>query len=179
VAAFRRNELAYTDKAGEQQSRIDWGLMNFGPIALFQKAEVLADTTAWLAQQGYTVAHAKCETCESEGDVLWTIGQILGFPHWPTPNLDGLNDDCFHLEVPEKGGLAVVLQRFDLVHGMSPDFARKILDIFAWTVWNNLLYGRRLLCLVQSDDPRIQFGRIGGREPWWNNREWFASQRGL
>jgi hypothetical protein len=39
------------------------------------------------------------------------------------------------------------------------------------------LFGRRLLCLVRSEDPWIQFGQVGGREPWWNGREWFNADR--
>jgi hypothetical protein len=168
---FRKTELTYMDANGQQQSRLDWYLMNFGPIALFHKAEVLADTIVWLEQHDYTVAQAECAACASEEQVLWAIGLALGFPHRPYPSLDGFADDCHHLEAPEEGGLTVVLRRFEVVHSRFPEFARQILDIFAWAVWNNLLYGRRLLCLVQSEGPRIQLGRVGGREPWWNPRE--------
>jgi hypothetical protein len=42
-----------------------------------------------------------------------------------------------------------------------------------------MLYGRRLLILVQSDDPKIQFGLVGGEAPMWNRREWSLKDRGL
>jgi hypothetical protein len=35
-----------------------------------------------------------------------------------------------------------------------------------------MLLGRRLLILVQSDNPTIQFGRLGGVPALWNHREW-------
>jgi hypothetical protein len=39
--------------------------------------------------------------------------------------------------------------------------------------------GRRYLCLVQSDNPELHFGRVGGLEPGWNPQEWFDKDRGL
>lgn len=177
MAAFRKSELTYTDEHGQRQSRLDWYLMNFGPIALFHKAKVLAETIVWLEHHGYTTVDAQCGACGSEEEVLWAIGGRLGFPRWPSPGLDGFADDCHHLEVPEEGGFAVVLRQFNVVYARFPSFARHILDIFAGSVWINLLYGRRLLCLVQSDDPWVQFGRVGGREPWWNAQEWARSDR--
>jgi len=42
-----------------------------------------------------------------------------------------------------------------------------------------LLLGQRLLALVQSDDPRIRFERIGAVPVNWNPREWLDSDRGL
>jgi hypothetical protein len=42
-----------------------------------------------------------------------------------------------------------------------------------------LLLGQRLLALIQSDDPRIRFERIGAVPVNWNPREWQDSDRGL
>jgi hypothetical protein len=38
--------------------------------------------------------------------------------------------------VPAEGGFAVVLHRFDTVAVAHPEFARRILDIFAWASWD-------------------------------------------
>jgi hypothetical protein len=79
--------------------------------------------------------------------------------------------------VPAEGGFAVVLHRFDAVAVAFPGFACHVLDILARASWDNLLFGRRLICLVRSEDPWIQFGPVGGHEPWWNHREWFNADR--
>jgi hypothetical protein len=177
MAVFREGELTETGADGQEYERLDWSILSFGPVAMFRKDVVLADAIAWLERHGYTVAQAGCGACQSEQDVLWTIGQALGFHKWPSPNLNGFNDDCRHITVSEDGGTAVVLRRFEQIAHQFPDFARKVLDIFAWASWDNLLFGRRLLCLVQSEDAWVQFGPVGGREPWWNAREWLNADR--
>jgi hypothetical protein len=39
------------------------------------------------------------------------------------------------------------------------------------------LFGRRLMCLVQSDDPHIRFEPVGATPVAWNDAEWLNSKR--
>lgn len=177
MAAFDEASLTALDADGQERERFDWAMMRYGPVTLFRKAAILADCVVWLEHHGYTVAQADCEACTSEQEVLWAIGRALGFQRWPYPNLDGFNDDCRYIEVPADGGFAIVLHRFDRVAAKFPQFARDVLDILAHASWDNLLFGRRLLCLVRSENPWIQFGPVGGHEPCWNSREWLNADR--
>jgi hypothetical protein len=177
MAAFREDDLTEAGVNGQEQDRLDWQLMRFGSVALFRKSEVLSDAVAWLKNHGYVIAQVDCSDCHSEHDVLWAIGHPLGFNRWPLPNLDGFNDDCRYIMVPEEGGIVIVLRRFEHVAERLPEFARGVLDILACTSWDNLLFGGRMICLVQSENPWIQFGSVGGREPWWNPREWLNDDR--
>jgi hypothetical protein len=177
VASFRKGELSDTDSAGHTSDRLDWYMLNFGPVALFRKPEVVHDTVGWLEGHGYRVGQAECGACGDTRELLWAIGAALGFHRWDDPGLDGFNDDCHHLQAPHDGGLAIVLWGFDRAAARLPEDAKHVLDILAWASWNNLLYGRRFICMVQSDDPHLQFGAVGGRKPWWNQREWFIADR--
>ena len=177
MAVFDEAALTYLDADGQAKERLDWAMLRYGPVALFRKSGILAEAVTWLEGHGYTVAQADCSACRSEQEVLWAIGGALGFHRWPNPGLDGFNDDCRYIEVPAGGGYAVVLHRFDAVAVAFPQFARDVLDILACASWDQLLFGRRLLCLVRSEDPWIQFGPVGGHEPWWNQREWFNADR--
>ena len=60
----------------------------------------------------------------------------------------------------------------------NPD-GRTILDVIETTSRGFLLTGRKLLALVQSDDPRIAFERVGARPVNWNPQEWLPSDRGV
>jgi hypothetical protein len=177
VAAFDEAALTYLDADGQVRERLDWVMLRYGPVTLFRNPAVLAESIAWLERHGYTVAQADCEGCRSEQEVPWAIGAALGFHPWPYPNLNGFNDDCRDIDVPVAGGFAVVLHWFDAVAGAFPEFARDVLDILARASWDNLLFGRRLICMVRSEDPWIAFGPVGGHEPWWNPREWFNADR--
>ena len=50
--------------------------------------------------------------------------------------------------------------------------AEAVLDILSRASHCFLLNGKRLLMLVQSDDPRLSFPKLGGRLPQWNRGEW-------
>jgi hypothetical protein len=70
VAAFDEAALTYLDSDGQVRERLDWAMLRYGPVALFRKPAVLAESVAWLARHGYTVAQADCEGCRSEQEVL-------------------------------------------------------------------------------------------------------------
>ncbi len=165
------------DAPGQQREALDWAILKNGPISLFYKLEVLDGTVAWLKQRGYTVATAACEPDPSKRRVLDSITAALGFP--TGANLDGFDDYCWQLEVPDDGGFALVLLRFDQVATADRKLAETVLDILAGSAWHKLLFGRRLICLVQSDDPWLTFGPVGGHAPMWNPREWSNKDRGL
>jgi Barstar (barnase inhibitor) len=172
MAAFHESELNYRE-------RLDWALLQCGPIALFHKPHVLAAFALWLKQHGYVIAEADCGSCDSKTALLNTICQALGVPEGPNPNLDSFNDECRNIEVPEDGGSSLVLLRFDRVTKRLPEIAEQVLDILANASRDQLLFGRRFLCLVQSDNPQVHFGPVGGLVPCWNPQEWLDKDRGL
>lgn len=177
MATFRESDTSYTDAAGHQRDALDWAILQNGPVALFFKPAVLEDAVRWLKQRGYTVATADCESDPSKQGILDSITAALGFPS--CANLDGFDDYCWQLEVPDDGGFALVLLHYDQVATADQKLAEAVLDILAGSAWHKLLFGRRLICLVQSDDPRLTFGSVGGHAPMWNPREWFSKDRGL
>jgi Barstar (barnase inhibitor) len=171
--------LAYTDNQGQQRERLDWALLKNGPIALYFRREILAEALEWFRLNQYTIAEVDCRACDSKAELLKTIGRVLGFPAWPSPNLDGFNDDFSELVVPEVGGFILVLSGFDHAARKLPDESLHMLDIIALASRDQILFGKRFLCLVQSDDPEISFGLVGGAAPMWNPREWLNKNRGV
>ena len=75
------------------------------------------------------------------------------------------------IEIPEEGGRVLVFSRYDLFAARLPDVAWSVLDIMEIMARRQLLFGRRLITLVQSDDPEISFELVGGRPVMWNIRE--------
>jgi len=60
-----------------------------------------------------------------------------------------------------------------------PAVAWHVLDIVEVNSRRFSLFGRRLIALVQSDDPSLSFDPVGARPVVWNPREMFAWWRGL
>jgi hypothetical protein len=81
-------------------------------------------------------------------------------------------------EVPEEGGRVVVLKRYDSVAVRFPKVTWSVLDIMEFNSRRRLLFGRRLIVLVQSDDPQIVFDLLVDNR-YVEQGEWLNTSRGL
>jgi hypothetical protein len=73
----------------------------------------------------------------------------------------------------------MVLIGFDVFAARFPHDAHAVLDIYALNQRSALIGGDHLICLVQSDDPRLTLAPVGATVPRWNRDEWFDRDRGL
>ena len=159
--------------------RLDLRLLQNSPVALYFRSEILSEDTAWLRNEGYLIDEFDCTKWHTESDFHNDAAARLAFPDYYGHNLNAFNDCITDLDVPNDGGRAIVFRRFDLFAQREPHVAQDILDIMTSASWHSLLFGRRLLTLVQSDDPRIAFEPVGAHPVMWNPREWLSSNRGL
>ena len=171
---FKRKE-----RAPEESARLDWQLMERGAISLYHKPSVLAQDSAWLRANGYKVLELDAGLWSKPADFHADAQRVLGFPAHYSRNLAGWVDCVAEMDVPEQGGLAIQFRRYDRFAGAEPQLAQTILDSLECTSRRFLLTGRRLIALVQSDNPRIRFERVGALPVTWNQREWTEADRGL
>jgi RNAse (barnase) inhibitor barstar len=101
------------------------------------------------------------------------------FPDYYSANLASWIDCLAELPIPHEGGVVMQFRHFDAFARSDPQFAHTLLDSIESASRRFLLLNQRLLALVQSDDPRIRFERIGAVPVNWNPREWLDSDRGL
>jgi len=174
--------MAAFTSADTQQNWPIWDLFQNGAVVLFMKSEPLQEAIARLKSGGYRVHEVNCSQFEEESTFLGMIVDTLGIPKYEGgTGRDGFNDFVWQLEFENCTGVVLVLHRFDIVHKRKHDLAVAILDILAENQRHHMLFGNRLLTLVQSNNPRLdeKIGRIGGFLPFWNQREWFRRDRGL
>jgi RNAse (barnase) inhibitor barstar len=107
------------------------------------------------------------------------IASDLKFPDYFGRNLDALNDCFSGIEIPLEDGFVIAFSKFDLFNAQLPDFTWNILDIISKRSRQHLLFGKRLICLIQSDDPQISFKEVGKQPVIWNPRERPKKNRGL
>ena len=105
------------------------------------------------------------------------LARTLHFPSYYGKNLNAFNDCLGDMQDIDSVGQVLVLRRFDRPVSKFKDHCEGLLDIIAHQsrIW--LVEGQRLLCLVQSDDPDLDFGIVGGYRPSWNRSEWSDSER--
>jgi RNAse (barnase) inhibitor barstar len=115
------------------------------------------------------------------------LKSALAFPDYYGKNLDALGEcTCEDVVVPDEGGLVLILRHYDQVAEVmqidradARSFAEIVLHVFARAVRYHMLFGRRLMIVVQSDDPRIRFKNFARVAVDWNPHEWLAQNRGL
>jgi len=171
--------MASFKQDSEEWQRLDWRLLQSSPITLYFERSVLEADTTWFGAHGYRVLSLRADEYKSPDELLLELGRLLGFPEYYGRNLDAFNDCLSDVDVPDEGGLVLVLDQFDGFARLNPPVAQALLDICADNSRRFLLTGRRFVVLVQSDDPRISFEPVGASPVMWNPREWLNSKRGL
>ncbi|RDI48555.1 barstar family protein [Nocardia mexicana] len=158
-------------------------LMMNTSVTLFWRPQVLNDATDWLEAHGYQVTCLDAARWAADRDLHRDLAAVLGFPDYYGRNLEALNDcmrdvvDQDYGWAPEAAGLVLVFTSFDAFVTRSPRTAQIVLDIMANHSRTAALFGRRLLCLVQSNDPDIRFEPVGATPVMWNDDEWLDSRR--
>ena len=153
------------------------------PVTLFWRRSVLDETTQWLIAHGYQVTFLDASSWNTEDDLHREVAEALNFPGYYGRNLDALND-CMRDVVnhdygwgAESTGLALVFAGYDAFSRNCPRAAQVVLDIMADQSRSAALFGRRLMCLVQTNDPRIGFDPVGAVPVSWNDAEWLDASR--
>jgi hypothetical protein len=172
MAFFKRKE-----KAPEVVQRLDWKLLERGAIALYYRSSVLSADLGWFRQQSYAIHELNASSWLTSDAFHTDVKRALAFPAHYTSNLASWVDCLPELAVPDESGMALVFRRYDVFAKAQPQLAQTILDSIESTSRRFLLTGRRLIALVQSDDPRIRFERVGALPVTWNPREWLDSDR--
>ncbi|MGB3443303.1 MAG: barstar family protein [Actinophytocola sp.] len=141
----------------------DFRLFQNGPVTLFHRKEVLDDTVSQLAGLGYLVHRFDARTWTTKAGFAAAMKQGLGFPDHFGGNLDAFGD-CLRDIVGanrDTAGTVLVFTGYDDFAARDPRTAQAVLDIVADVARFAMLFGHRLACLVQSDDPDLRFTPVG------------------
>lgn len=179
MGLFRKERRAPARHDRIALERLDVRLLQNGAVALYHKHAVLAQDVAWFQQAGYRVHTLDAATWKTPADFYAEAKRALALPEYFAANLASWIDCLGDLEVPDDGGVVLQLRHLDAFARVEPQFAHTILDSIESASRRFLIVGRRLIALVQSDDPRIRFERVGALPVNWNPREWLDADRGL
>ncbi|MDO7869561.1 barstar family protein [Nocardioides jiangxiensis] len=178
--------MASWDPAAELEHPVDFRLAMNGPVTMFWRWSVLSETIDWLRLNAYRVVELHADSWSSAGDMFNDAARAMDFPDYFGRNLDALNDCMsdvasgdYGWDVEADTGLVIVLKRFDAFASVDRSTAQKLLDIFANQARSALLIGHRIICLAQSNDPRLSFDPVGATPVTWNDQERLDSSRGM
>jgi hypothetical protein len=145
-------------------------------VVMYHSPAVLDADITILEEKGYNVFQFDCAEWESELEMYTDLQRKLSLPYL-THGLDGLDELIWTLQIQDLG-IVLVFRRFDSLlktASFRPKTPWHLLDIVARNSRFHMLFGDRLMALVQTDDPNLQIEPLGGHSVVRNPREWTNS----
>lgn len=165
--------MAIFDKRINNCSRTDWQILINGSISLYHDKEILKNDIQWLESEGYRIHILDFHTIKTRCAFHKSVKEKMGFPDYYGENMAAFSDCLLYdLSIPEDGGIAVVLEGFDIYYRLDEDYAHEILERLEESSRRHMLYGDRFLILVQIDDKSVLIKEIGQHRIVWNSYEW-------
>jgi RNAse (barnase) inhibitor barstar len=155
--------------------RIDWKILQNGWASLYWKDEILNGDLIWLRKEKFEVVIFDCSSWRQIEKIHMALKKQLHFPDYYGENLNALNDCLSDLQINDNG-TAIVFEHFQFI---DKNYAHQLLDVFANNARQHMLFGKKLLTLIQVDDPKYHIDPIGACPVLWNNLEWLNKNRGL
>ncbi|MCC6980948.1 MAG: barstar family protein [Candidatus Melainabacteria bacterium] len=171
--------MADTFNAVDMWNRLDYQLLQHGAVSLYFSQDILQEDCAWLKKHGYKVRGLDASNWTTEAAFHDDVKRILEFPGYYGNNINAFNDCLGDIEIGKGGGFVIAILHFDRFYSALPDRAQAVLDIIETNSRRFLITGQRLLCLIQTDNPRTQYTHLGCITPRWNPREFMDRNRGL
>ena len=166
--------------APETWERIDYDILNTGGFRLYKRTDLLQEDMAGLGALSYRIFDFDCTDWSDEGIMHSQVATRLEFPSYYGRNLDALSDCLRDVPFLQNEAAALVLRRFDDLFNREPELAATLLHIVARAEWEFLLTERRLVCLLQSNDPWLHSKlpeSLGQRSAHWNRAEFLDANR--
>lgn len=162
------------------ENRLDWLLLREGSVKKYYQEEHLSDDLQWLDNQGYKIVNINCSKLTEIPNILKIIGQELDFPDFFRGNdLDAFDDHMYDIQISSESGIVIVFYRYDLIMKLDPKIGWNLVNILDNHSRSYMMYGLRLITLLQSADPKLEIDPIGTQNVKWNQKEWLDSHRGL
>lgn len=153
-------------------SSLDWQILINGSVSLYNNIEILKEDMNILEENGYQLKIFDFKFIETEEVFHKIIKKKLEFPEYYGENLSAFIDCLINdLFIPEDGGVAMVFIGFDTLYAKNKEVAHEILECLDIGSRRRILYGERLVTLLQLCDEKIKIGDIGQHTIMWNLRE--------
>lgn len=165
----------------DEMDRSDWPLFRSGAVNLYRRAEVFEDAILDLITLRYRILRLRFQTIpQFQNDLSLALNWQEQFGYFPwTGNLDALNDGFRSEPFDSAEDNAVCIENFDALVKSDPTLSFALLDMIACHSRAYLLFGKRLVGLIQTNDPKFSCPGIGKSSAMWNEAEQLDRARGL
>ncbi|MBP9103646.1 MAG: barstar family protein [Chitinophagaceae bacterium] len=157
----------------EEWRRLDYRILLNGWISLYYQQAVLKKDIDWFEKNNFEIIDFDCTNWTEIKIIHKDISDHLGFPQYYGESFDALNDCLSDFDI-SSSGLLIIFRHFQFV---EKKVANILLDIFANNSRRHILFGEKLLTLVQVDNPDYEIESVGSCPISWNESEWLNSKR--
>ena len=163
----------------DETDRLDYTILSRGGVCLYFQHDVLAEDIAWLGVERYEIVQFDEDGMFAPQFFHEEARAKLRFPTDYEKSLPAFFEQLSKLEIPEAGGLAIILVGIEALVENDASFVHGVLDALSQASGRFILTGRRLVTLVQSEEANLELPPIGTRPIAWNPREAQPWARGL
>ncbi len=163
-------------KSKKDKIERDFEILKDGPIHKYFRNRVLDEDVIWFSNNNFEIIEMNARNWNRK-NAHQKLKAALDFPDYYGENLAAFSDCLSDMYNKRYKGLLLVFRRYDSFVEEDKNFAEAVLDIIAGESWIWLLTGQKLIGLVQTDNPDLNFNKLGGICPSWNSSEWYNSDR--
>ena len=95
------------------ENTLDYAVIRDGGITIYRDFRFLEEDIQWLRNSSYRIHRVDCADWVSENALHESLKTALAFPDYYGKNFNALNDVISDLDVPDVGGVALVLSAYD------------------------------------------------------------------
>jgi hypothetical protein len=151
----------------------DFELLNGGHLHFFRHRWALDRLHTDLGALGYALLTVDLASCETPDALRGAVAAAV--PGWPEGLRlgDGLTDHLLDADRPQ---VVLTVTGWDRAHRTLGTEAWRLLDLLAHAARWHLLFGRRLIVLIETSDPDADVA-VGTEHIGWNRHEWLLKHR--
>ncbi|RZL42053.1 MAG: hypothetical protein EOP00_23925 [Pedobacter sp.] len=162
------------DRGKLRDNAIENSILSKGWINLYWNEDVINYDIELLKSKNYKVENFDCNILTEIKQLHTELKNRLDFPHYYGHNFDALNDCLSSDLVIDENGLVIVFRHIDKFDNKT---IHTLLDVFVSNARQHFIFGRKLLILVQVDNPNFILEPVGAIGVYWNDKEWANSAR--
>ncbi len=159
--------------SSDWKKRTDFPLLQNGAVNLFYRKSVFEGVIADLEKLDYRIVkivYTDMAAFREELSSKLEWKKRFGYHPW-TGNLDALNDGLCPGELENGGKTAICIEDFDRLYQEDDKLGFALLDMIESNSRQWLLFGERLIALIQTNDRDFQCEGVGSNSAHWNQKE--------
>lgn len=155
----------------EDTRRYDFQLLQNGAVNLYWRMELFRAAIDELRALDYKILDLRFDNeqqfQQDLSDALkWE--ESFGYGPW-SGNLDGLDDGLREEPFNSSDDSVLAISNYDALAESDERLSRELLDMIECHSRDYLLFGKRLIGLIQTNDPKFECVGIGGTRAWWRD----------